>query len=77
MGFAVTFTSVDPIQLLVWSAVINGIVAVPVMGMMMAIVTSENAMGRFVAGTALSVAGWGATGLMAVTVVALACSIFM
>jgi NRAMP (natural resistance-associated macrophage protein)-like metal ion transporter len=77
IGFAVTFTSINPIQLLVWSAVINGIVAVPVMIMMMAIVTSKNAMGRFVAGRGLLVAGWAATGLMAVTVAGLAFSIFM
>src|SRR5262249_27667844 len=70
IGFAIGFTPIDPIKLLVWSAVINGIVAVPVMAMMMLIVTSERVMGRFKARPWLAYAGWGATALMAVTAAA-------
>jgi NRAMP (natural resistance-associated macrophage protein)-like metal ion transporter len=71
IGFAVGFTPIDPIQLLVWSAVINGIVAVPIMVMMMLIVTKHSAMGRFQARPWLARAGWAATALMAMTVLAL------
>jgi NRAMP (natural resistance-associated macrophage protein)-like metal ion transporter len=71
IGFAMGFTPIDPIQLLVWSAVINGVVAVPIMVMMMLIVTRRSAMGRFVARPWLAWAGWGATAVMGLTVAAL------
>jgi NRAMP (natural resistance-associated macrophage protein)-like metal ion transporter len=67
IGFAIGFTPLDPIRLLVWSAIINGIVAVPIMAMMMMIVTNAGAMGPFRAKPWLAYAGWGATGLMALT----------
>ena len=50
---------------------INGIVAVPIMAMMMLIVTNKTAMGRFQARPALAWSGWGATMLMGITVAAL------
>ncbi len=71
IGFGLTFTSIDPIKMLVWSAVINGIVAVPIMAIMMVIVTNTQAMGRFRAKAKLVVAGWAATALMGVTALAL------
>jgi NRAMP (natural resistance-associated macrophage protein)-like metal ion transporter len=71
VGFGLTFTSIDPIKMLVWSAVINGIVAVPMMAIMMVIVANTEAMGRFRAKGKLMVAGWAATALMGVTVIAL------
>jgi NRAMP (natural resistance-associated macrophage protein)-like metal ion transporter len=71
IGFALGFTPIEPIKMLVWSAVINGVVAVPVMAMMMLVVTNRSAMGRFKAGPRLAAAGWAATALMALTVVAL------
>jgi Mn2+/Fe2+ NRAMP family transporter len=71
IGFALGFTPIDPIKMLVWSAVINGVVAVPVMAMMMLVVTNRSAMGRFKAGPWLTAVGWAGTALMALTVVAL------
>jgi len=71
VGFAMGFLPIDPIKLLVWTAVINGIVAVPIMAMMMLIVTNRAAMGRFRARPALAWGGWGATALMGVTALAL------
>jgi Mn2+/Fe2+ NRAMP family transporter len=71
IGFAMGFLPINPIQLLVWTAVINGIVAVPIMAMMMLIVTNRSAMGRFRARPSLAWAGWTATGLMGITVLAL------
>jgi Mn2+/Fe2+ NRAMP family transporter len=55
----------------VWSAVINGIVAVPIMAMMMMIVANPKLMGRFRARTRLIALGWLGTALMALAVVAL------
>ncbi len=77
IGFGLTFTPLDPIRMLIWSAIINGIVAVPIMAMMMLIVTNESVMRRFRASRPLAIAGWGATGLMAATVIAMGVSTIM
>jgi NRAMP (natural resistance-associated macrophage protein)-like metal ion transporter len=71
IGLALGYTPINPIQFLVWSAVINGIVAVPIMAAMMVVVTSAGQMGRFHASRNLVLCGWGATGLMALTVLAM------
>jgi NRAMP (natural resistance-associated macrophage protein)-like metal ion transporter len=71
IGFAMGFVPINPIQLLVWTAVINGIVAVPIMAIMMLIVTNQTAMGRFRARPSLTWAGWAATVLIGITVAAL------
>src|SRR6185312_1193415 len=71
IGFGLGFTGIDPIHMLVWSAVLNGIVAVPIMAMMMAIVSNERLMGRFKARSWLVALGWMGTAVMAVAVVAL------
>ena len=57
--------------MLVWSAVLNGIVAVPIMAMMMVIVTNAKLMGRFKSSRRLTILGWVGTALMAVAVIAL------
>src|SRR5580704_16727325 len=77
IGFGLGFTGIDAIHMLVWSAVLNGIVAVPIMAMMMVIVTNSRLMGRFRAKRWLIVLGWLGTGLMAVAVVALFWSFFL
>jgi len=76
VGLALGYTPIDPIQMLVWSAVLNGIVAVPVMAVMMVVVTRLSVMGRFSAKPALTFFGWAGTALMAATVVALIWSSF-
>jgi NRAMP (natural resistance-associated macrophage protein)-like metal ion transporter len=74
IGFGLGFTEIDSIHMLVWSAVLNGIVAVPIMAMMMVIVGNAELMGRFKASRRLTVLGWIGTALMAVAVIALFCS---
>jgi NRAMP (natural resistance-associated macrophage protein)-like metal ion transporter len=71
VGLALGYTPIDPIQMLIWSAVLNGIVAVPIMAVMMTVVTRVSVMGRFSARRTLTFFGWAGTALMAVTVVAL------
>jgi NRAMP (natural resistance-associated macrophage protein)-like metal ion transporter len=71
IGFGLGFTGIDSIHMLVWSAVLNGIVAVPIMAMMMVIVASSKLMGRFKATSRLIALGWVGTGLMALAVIAL------
>jgi NRAMP (natural resistance-associated macrophage protein)-like metal ion transporter len=71
IGFGLGFTGIDSIHMLVWSAVLNGIVAVPIMAMMMVIVSSRAIMGRFKAHRWLVALGWLGTALMALAVLAL------
>jgi len=71
IGFGLGFTGIDSIHMLVWSAVLNGIVAVPIMAMMMLIVSNGTIMGRFKARSWLVALGWLGTALMALAVLAL------
>jgi NRAMP (natural resistance-associated macrophage protein)-like metal ion transporter len=61
---------INPIRMLVWSAVFNGIVAVPLMAGMMVVVTSRKIMGKFTASRLLGVFGWLATLFMGAVVTA-------
>jgi NRAMP (natural resistance-associated macrophage protein)-like metal ion transporter len=71
IGFGLGFTGIDAIHMLVWSAVLNGIVAVPIMAMMMVIVANSKLMGRFRAKSWLIVLGWIGTAIMAIAVIAM------
>jgi NRAMP (natural resistance-associated macrophage protein)-like metal ion transporter len=71
IGFGLGFTGIGAIHMLVWSAVLNGIVAVPIMAIMMVIVANSRLMGRFRARSWLIALGWVGTGLMALAVIAL------
>lgn len=76
IGFGLGFTGISAIHMLVWSAVLNGIVAVPIMGMMMVIVANSALMGRFRAKPWLIGLGWIGTGLIGLAVAALIWSFF-
>ena len=65
VGVALNFTPIDPVKALFWSAVINGVVAVPVMVMMMLLASHKTAMGKFTLTPGLKIFGWLATGTMA------------
>jgi Mn2+/Fe2+ NRAMP family transporter len=71
LGVAIDFSGVDAIKMLLWAAVLNGIIAVPIMVVMMLLVAKPEVMGTFVARLRLKVLGWLATAVMAVAVVAL------
>ena len=58
----------DPIQALFWSAVINGVISVPIMALMMSMAARQDIMGRFAIGGRLKLLGWLATGAMALAV---------
>jgi Mn2+/Fe2+ NRAMP family transporter len=64
-GIGITFSMIDPIKALFWSAVINGLVAVPVMVMMMLITSNKKIMGKFTVAGFRWVVGWLATAAMA------------
>jgi len=64
IGLALNLVKIDPIRALFWSAIANGVVAVPVMVVMMKLVTNKSVMGQFTIPAALSVIGWVATIVM-------------
>ena len=68
-GVVLNFTHLDPMRALIWSAEINGVIAVPIMVIMMLLASREDIMGRFVVRPRLRRLGWAATTVMAVTVV--------
>jgi NRAMP (natural resistance-associated macrophage protein)-like metal ion transporter len=68
-GGLLNFSTLDPIKALFWSAVINGIVAVPVMIMIMRLATSEKTMGQFRISRILTIFGWLATLTMVLAVI--------
>jgi NRAMP (natural resistance-associated macrophage protein)-like metal ion transporter len=71
LGVLLNNSPIDPIKALFWSAVINGVVAVPVMVLMMHLSSNKEAMGRFKLGRGLKIVGWAATGVMALAAVGL------
>ncbi|HKA46461.1 MAG TPA: divalent metal cation transporter [Burkholderiales bacterium] len=70
-GVGITFLPVDPIKALYWSAVINGVIAVPIMAVMMLMAGRVDIMGRFTVKRRLKVLGWLAAIVMATAVVAM------
>ena len=77
IGAALGFTTVDPIKMLFWAAVINGFVAVPVMIAMMIMASRLQLMGKFKLGAGVAFAGWASTLLMAVAAGVLLWSLFI
>lgn len=71
LGVGLDLLKIDPIQALFWSAVINGVIAVPMMVVMMLVVSRRDQMGRFIAGPTLKLFGWLATAVMAVAAAAM------
>ena len=71
LGAGIDFTSIDPIRALVWSAVLNGIVAVPIMAVMMRMAVRPDIMGTFTITPKLNRLGWVATVVMGIAVVAM------
>ena len=63
-GLALDFVGIDPISALFWTAVLNGLVAVPVMAMIMLIAGNRRAVGDIVLPLPLRLAGWLATTVM-------------
>jgi NRAMP (natural resistance-associated macrophage protein)-like metal ion transporter len=77
IGIALNFTSINPISALYWSAVINGVLAVPVMVLLMIMARRRDVMGHFVVGGPLYWLGWLSTAAMLLSVLAMAVGFFL
>ncbi len=64
-GASLNTIGIDPVRALYWAAVVNGVLAVPLMVVMMLIVRNPRAMGRLTLGRGATILGWGATAVMA------------
>ena len=69
-GSALLFTKIDPIAMLFWTAVINGIVAVPIMVATMLVISGKHAR-KVAIPRWLLILGWLAAALMALAVILL------
>ena len=65
VGALLNFTPLDPIKALFWTAVINGVVAVPIMVMLLLIASRRDVMSDFTLPPVLKTVGWVATAVMA------------
>ena len=64
VGTGLDFTPIDPMKALYWSAVINGVVAVPIMVGLMLLAGKKEVMGNFTSGLKTRWFGWGGVGVM-------------
>jgi NRAMP (natural resistance-associated macrophage protein)-like metal ion transporter len=65
LGLGVDLTGLDPIKALIWSAVLNGVITVPIMAATMIVASRPERMGEFVATRSQRVGGWLTTAMMA------------
>jgi Mn2+/Fe2+ NRAMP family transporter len=68
-GLVIQYSPISPMKALFWSAVINGVVAVPLMAVIILLVSKKSVMGAFTAGRPIIVLGWIATAVMGVAAV--------
>jgi NRAMP (natural resistance-associated macrophage protein)-like metal ion transporter len=71
-GTAMNFVHVNPIKALFWTAAINGVIAVPLLGAVMLVAAKQTAMGQFAISGRLRAMGWATTAVMAACVVGMA-----
>lgn len=71
IGTLMGYLELDPIKALVWSAIVNGVISVPIMAVMMWIGQSEKLMGKYTISRRHRFFGWGATVVMAIAVVSM------
>jgi NRAMP (natural resistance-associated macrophage protein)-like metal ion transporter len=76
-GIALNFTSINPISALYWSAVVNGVLAVPVMALLMFMARRKDVMDRFVITGPLYWLGWLSTAAMLLSVLAMGVGFFV
>jgi Mn2+/Fe2+ NRAMP family transporter len=69
VGAVLNFTPLDPIKALFWSAVINGVAAVPIMVLIMLMASRRVVMGQFTLTRWLTGLGWLATAVMAMAAI--------
>jgi NRAMP (natural resistance-associated macrophage protein)-like metal ion transporter len=70
-GLLLNFTPVDPIKALFWAALINGVIAVPIMIVMLLLAREPNVMGKFTLTRRHTIIGWIGVAVMLAAVIAM------
>ena len=68
-GAALNFTTLNPVRALYWSAVVNGVIAAPIMAVIMLIAANGRIMGRLTISRPMLIGGWMATAVMFVATI--------
>ena len=68
-GLFIQYSPISPMKALFWSAVINGVVAVPLMVVIILLVSKKSVMGPYTQGRPIIILGWIATAVMAAAAV--------
>jgi Mn2+/Fe2+ NRAMP family transporter len=63
-GLGIQYTPISPMKALFWSAVINGVIAIPLMVVVILLASKKSVMGAFTASRPIAVVGWVATVVM-------------
>ncbi|MDZ5454479.1 divalent metal cation transporter [Labrys sp. ZIDIC5] len=71
LGLIIQYSPINPMKALFWSAVINGIVAVPLMIVVILLASNRSVMGEFVAPRSIIILGWVGTVIMALAATAM------
>ena len=71
LGVAIDVAGIDSMKMLLWSAVVNGVIAVPIMAVMMLLAADPGVMGAFVVSRRLKILGWLAVAVMGASVLAM------
>lgn len=64
LGLVIQYTPISPMKALFWSAVINGVIAVPLMVVILLLVSNKSVMGAFTASRPIIILGWVAVAVM-------------
>jgi NRAMP (natural resistance-associated macrophage protein)-like metal ion transporter len=76
IGLWINFTNIDPIKALVYTAVINGVTAVPILFVIMKIANDKNILGKRVNGRLTNTIGWMTVAIMSIAVVIMLLSFY-
>ena len=63
-GLLLNFLHIDAVKALFWAAILNGLVAAPLMAVIMLMASNRKVMGKFVIAPYLKWVGWCATSIM-------------
>lgn len=75
-GASLDYVGINPVRALYWSAVVNGVLAAPLMALMMLIVTNPRAMGHLTLSRRGAILGWSATAVMTIATLLFFVSLF-
>ena len=71
LGVLIDLSGIDSMKALVWAAILNGVIAVPIMTIMMLLSGKPEVMGPFIVKRRLKFLGWLAVAVMAAAVIAM------